>query len=478
VFGVPDFEGRVAVAGNFGATNFEVARLNPGGNALVVGGNMTLTNGMVYGHGWYGGAATVSSVRFGVDAEYSNLRGTPIDFEQECGIATVGSYALSAIPANGETVIQGTCNPAASYRTCGVTLQPRSGDTAVQLYVFELDASQVNSAYSIAFTGIPAGSPVVVQVRGGPIVFTNFGLSAANGGYPTANDIIWNFAEAAEVVLDPSLDPDYELTLTNFQMEGTILAPFADVYMTYGQVNGSIFARNLHGTTEFHHRLFRHQLVCPAECSAGHTRLGPTACTTDGGEAGVRRQVCGSGAWLDDPGACVVACAPGSTRSGTTSCGYNNRGAYEQVCTSGGLWTDATTCIQSDVCVDGTTRSGSTACAGGGTLRQLCATGQWQDTTTCLASTGASFVCTGTCLGFATLSKNQNSNNLGEGERWFKVTDAVAGWQVSNLASRTITVNGIATTAGGTLPPRNTADNAWYFRFSAGVPAWTAWSFW
>jgi hypothetical protein len=87
------------------------------------------------------------------------------------------------------------------------------------------------------------------------------------------------------------------------------------------------------------------------------------------------------------------------------------------------------------------------------------------------------FVCQGGCLSAQPVSRYQNAVFNTTGERWFVVKDIVTGWQASEIAGRTISVNGIAVSAGQMpLPPR--VNGKYYFQFSPGTYSWAAWSFW
>ena len=92
--------------------------------------------------------------------------------------------------------------------------------------------------------------------------------------------------------------------------------------------------------------------------------------------------------------------------------------------------------------------------------------------------TGASFVCSGMCA-VATASNTANQTlTLGTtGEAWYVLTKLPVGWQGSEMAGRTIDVNGIRVALGGGLPAA-AKDGKWYFRFSAGSHSWASWSWW
>src|SRR5690606_18055914 len=75
--------------------------------------------------------------------------------------------------------------------------------------------------------------------------------------------------------------------------------------------------------------------------------------------------------------------------------------------------------------------------------------------------TGTAFVCDGACLGATALGPYQNSGGLGTGERWFKVSGALWGWQASEVWARQIEVNGVVVGPGQMPLPDKAADGAW-----------------
>lgn len=88
------------------------------------------------------------------------------------------------------------------------------------------------------------------------------------------------------------------------------------------------------------------------------------------------------------------------------------------------------------------------------------------------------FECVGACQSATPLSRYQNSGAFGTtGERWFVVSENISGWQASQIAGRTITVNGVTVTAGE-MPLPAKVDGVYYFQFSGGNFTWASWSFW
>lgn len=79
----------------------------------------------------------------------------------------------------------------------------------------------------------------------------------------------------------------------------------------------------------------------------------------------------------------------------------------------------------------------------------------------------------GSCL---SLAPNTNSGDIGVEEVCFTVDGPINGWQVSNISGtgRTVSVNGTVTMPAAALP----MADSYTFEFSAGEPAWVAWSYW
>jgi len=90
----------------------------------------------------------------------------------------------------------------------------------------------------------------------------------------------------------------------------------------------------------------------------------------------------------------------------------------------------------------------------------------------------AGFQRTGACRSATPLIRSQNSGPFQTtGERWFVVSQNINGWQASEMAERTLSVNGVVVTAGQ-MPLPATADGSYCFQFSAGDFPWASWSFW
>lgn len=92
-------------------------------------------------------------------------------------------------------------------------------------------------------------------------------------------------------------------------------------------------------------------------------------------------------------------------------------------------------------------------------------------------SGGSDFVCSGACESAISLSSATTSSHLG-GAAWYVIDSGpIAGWQLSDGAGRTVTVNGVQVSPGQ-VPLTANAEGKYYFHFSAGDYTWATWSWW
>jgi hypothetical protein len=91
---------------------------------------------------------------------------------------------------------------------------------------------------------------------------------------------------------------------------------------------------------------------------------------------------------------------------------------------------------------------------------------------------GASFQCTGMCAAAVAASTANQTYTLGStGDVWYVMDRIPAGWQGSEMAGRTLEVNGVAVAMGATGWPAASGAK-WYVHFSAGTHSWASWSWW
>jgi len=220
-----DVVGKVAVGGNLTMTDFAVGTglADPEvSNTLVAGGNLTLSRGAVWGHAFYGG-------RYSADASviYPRgrvARGAPIDFATRFAELRALSSQLASLPVNGS---------ASRKPWGGVMLRGTSAD----VNVFDVNASTFTGAKLLSIDA-PAGSLVVINIRGASATFSGFGTEFSGG--IDQHGVLYNFVDATRI------------TAQGFGFWGTVLAPSADVNFTHGSWDGGLYAKSLTGNAEGH----------------------------------------------------------------------------------------------------------------------------------------------------------------------------------------------------------------------------------
>jgi len=232
-----DATGRVAAGGNATLTNFGVGLQLPNSNGtrddLIVGGNLNYTNGNVYaGNVVYGGTGTLMNVTI---FNGTARQDSPINFTAEQSFLKGASASWGGLPANGTTTVQ----PWGGIYLTG---------TNPEINVFTLPGAALASATYFEINA-PAGSTVLVNIDGDVNQMQNFGFSLVGG--VTRENVLFNFFETTQ------------LTLQGIGVQGTILAPCADILFNNGDVNGSIIGETLTGYGESHHFPFTGCLPAP-----------------------------------------------------------------------------------------------------------------------------------------------------------------------------------------------------------------------
>ncbi|MGW1818231.1 choice-of-anchor A family protein [Streptomyces sp. NPDC002125] len=253
----PDAEGAVAVGGNADFTGgfsvgqeltaSEVKDL-PGGNALIVGGDIKGTVNVMKGNALHTG--TVDG-RIEMHQGRATQASSPIDFTAEFAKLRNVSDRLN------------TKSEGATYSLVGNVMQLTGTDADSNSFV--IPASRLAQAKEIRIK-VPVGAVTVVNVTGASYDQAAAGTSsfqlhdAATGTYVNDDKIssasggkireklLWNFPEATSVAKNsPNAWP------------GSILAPKAAFDLgSGGPVNGSVIAKSLTGTggAETHHYPF------------------------------------------------------------------------------------------------------------------------------------------------------------------------------------------------------------------------------
>jgi choice-of-anchor A domain-containing protein len=231
-----DVEGKMAAGGDIAMTDFAVGAGLPGNNianTLVARGNLSLSRGGVWGDAWYGGSYSADGTV--VYSRGTVAQGTPIDFAARFAELRQLSSRLGAMPAAGETRRE---------PWGGILLR----GTDPSLNVFDVDASAFTGAalWSIA---APAGSLVVVNIRGASATFTGFGTFFSGG--IDQHGVLYNFVDATHI------------NSHDFGFWGTVLAPQAHLTFNNGSWDGGIYARSLTGNAEGHVNPLNDRELCP-----------------------------------------------------------------------------------------------------------------------------------------------------------------------------------------------------------------------
>ena len=195
---------------------------------LVVGNDLTVNGGTVHGSIAFGGEMTGS-----ITVEGSIDNATPVDFEQLTNDMLFWSDTLAETEPNG-TVSGGG----------GLTLT----GTDAGINAFEVNASTLASASSLSIS-VPEGSTVLINVIGTDVSITNMGFSYIG---TDSQHVIFNMPEAETVFM------------SGLSLQGTLLAPRADLTFADGNAEGQTIVYNLvSGGGEYHPYYFE---GCPWVC--------------------------------------------------------------------------------------------------------------------------------------------------------------------------------------------------------------------
>jgi choice-of-anchor A domain-containing protein len=252
---VSDTEGKIAAGGSVYLQNYDVGLKNSGGDALIAGQNLVFNGGTVHGNVVAGGTAnfpsgstvagTVSAGGGIVHAPTSyggaGSSSVPLDFSGiDSDLASASSFLHgSAAESQG---VAGTWSN--SYGTVTLHSSATSG-----LVFFDLAASNLAGISGLDID-VASTATVIVNLTGElGGAMTNYGMW---GTYDETRTL-FNFVDATT------------LTLTNFGMHGSILAPNAAVSGTWGNIDGSLMAASFSGSTQLNWHPFAGSLPVPPE---------------------------------------------------------------------------------------------------------------------------------------------------------------------------------------------------------------------
>lgn len=207
--------GKVGAGGDTTFDSYSIANEAPGqSDNVITNSNLNLNGGTVKGNAVYGGNLKQVGTTFNEgsprkETDALNLSDTQVYVESL-------SDALASLPGKAVASQYGGFN--------------LSGNQSVN--VFSIKGSELANANSLNITA-PENSTVIVNIdgkSGDRLQYMGISLNGVD-----AQHVIYNFYEAKD------------FTINGVSVEGTILAPFADVKASNGNVRGSLVAKSLSG---------------------------------------------------------------------------------------------------------------------------------------------------------------------------------------------------------------------------------------
>jgi choice-of-anchor A domain-containing protein len=277
-----DIEGRVAAGGegtfgNNGTTQdgFAVASKvsvsNPSLPELVVGGNLKMENGSVgnndnqaanYQKGtiYYGGSKAEIADNVGKGAV---IQGTPIDFLKEGNYLKSMSSSWGGLSATGSTTFKDNYGDEVIFAGSNKTFNVFYIDYDYFSSLKVNDPDKSGSAWHIE---APENSTILFNVAGNGITeekgidFSGIGFffndidASKPDQEPLFPDqlILWNFFEANTF-----------LNMEAIGVQGSVLAPWANITFTNCSVDGTLIGSSLSGDGEPHNKLFKGEIPVP-----------------------------------------------------------------------------------------------------------------------------------------------------------------------------------------------------------------------
>ncbi len=231
-----DVEGTLAVGGNATLFNYSINQSNAAynGYGLVVGGNLTFTNGTVWNSSqtYYGGTLSGAAVNY-TGGTITTPTAGPVDFGALQSSANSLSSNYAGLTVNGSTayVTPDLVNPAGSGNTQGLRL---TGDGTSALQVFSVDGTLLGGRNEITLGNIPSFASIVLNVSGASTGLHNIDSSNPFDAY--GGRVLFNFYEATKVTFDHTAP------------HASILAPLATIESSrFGHITGTVVANAWNG---------------------------------------------------------------------------------------------------------------------------------------------------------------------------------------------------------------------------------------
>lgn len=215
-----DSEGLVIVKGDASLeTGFSIGTFDSSGNdtMLIVGGNLQFPGGSVVGDIEVGGNAVVGSSI--TNAGTTVRSGPTFDFDGSVAHFMEVTDRLCNLQDTGTVTRE------------GVVLTTLRGNAPTE--VFTLTSTQMEDATVLDLSGISASASVVINVKDFAV---DFKLNVIT---PNGPNVVYNFCNAQTV------------SLTNILIDGSVIAPRAQITGAGGVIKGQVVAGTYSGSTQF-----------------------------------------------------------------------------------------------------------------------------------------------------------------------------------------------------------------------------------
>lgn len=230
-----DTEGRLAAGGDLTILHYSVGQhlnISDASVSLLSGANMTFLSGRVQnGSIEAGGNANIGAPVTNSFRPLQTL--TPnatlsFDFDDVKSELVQISNGLSQLASNGTY----------ESKWGGLYLK---GDNTSDLQVFSLPGNLVKNAHTFDVKDIPSGATIIFNISGTNTGLTNMSMHSLSSH---RQRVLYNFYEATG------------LTLRGIGVQGSILAPNADINNPQGVIHGTLIGNSFNGPMQLNHRPF------------------------------------------------------------------------------------------------------------------------------------------------------------------------------------------------------------------------------
>lgn len=238
--GSSDVEGAFAAGGDVYLNNYSVAdklTVQPEDVVMVVGGNLDFPSGRIY-HGSIEVGGSIEGVGDPVLAGITS--GAEIKGESSISIDFSGEFA--ALKSTSLSLSEAESTGTYTFQWGGMSLK---GDCVSPIQVFHIDGEQLKSAHTFSVECIPEEATLIFNIDGESPGMSGMSLAQLA---PVADRTLYNFYQAKTVNFDI------------IGIEGSVLAPSADVDTLYGVVKGTLIAKSWQGPMQLNHVPFRGDL--------------------------------------------------------------------------------------------------------------------------------------------------------------------------------------------------------------------------